>query len=87
MRKLLFAACLLSLSVPAFASCDEVKAQIDAKLKAKGIKSYTLEIVPMTQAAASPAAASGAAAPANETDGTVVGTCEGNTKQIVYKRN
>ncbi|ADE11668.1 DUF1161 domain-containing protein [Sideroxydans lithotrophicus] len=89
MRNLLLATCLFSLSVPAMASCDDLKAQIDAKLQAKGVKSYTLDIVPVAQAAAAPVAASGAAAatPAKETAGKVVGTCEGDTKQIIYKRN
>lgn len=86
MRKLLLAACLVSFSVPALASCDDLKSQIDAKLQAKGVKSYSLDIVPVAQAA--PAAASGAAAaPAKAADGKVVGTCEGDTKQIIYKRN
>ncbi len=87
MRKILLASCLLGFSVSAMASCDDLKSQIDAKLQAKGVTSYTLEIVPVTQAAA-PAAASGAAAtPAKESTGKVVGTCEGDTKQIIYKRN
>jgi hypothetical protein len=87
MRKLLLAACLVGFSVSAMASCDDVKSQIDGKLQAKGVKSYTLEIVPVAQAAV-PAAASGVAAvPAKETGGKVVGTCEGDTKQVVYKRN
>lgn len=87
MRNLLLAACLASFSVSAVASCDDVKSQIDAKLQAKGVKSYTLEIVPVAAAAAAPAAASGVAAPAKETAGKVVGNCEGETKQIIYKRN
>lgn len=87
MLKSLLPACLFCLSLPAFASCEDLKSQIDAKLQAKGIKSYTLDIVPVNQAAA-PAAASGVSAPpAGETVGKVVGTCEGDTKQIVYKRN
>jgi len=89
MRKLLLAACLVSLSVPAMASCEDVKSQIDAKLQAKGVVSYTLEIVPVASVAAAPAAASGAAAaaPAKAVEGKVVGNCEGETKQIIYKRN
>jgi hypothetical protein len=89
MRKLLLAACLVSFSVSAMASCDDAKSQIDAKLQAKGVKSYTLEIVPVAPAAAAPAAASGAAAaaPAKAVEGKVVGNCEGETKQIIYKRN
>lgn len=86
MRKLLLAACLLGFSVSAFASCDDLKSQIDAKLQAKGVTAYSLEIVPVAQPAA--AAASGTAAtPAKDTTGKVVGTCEGDTKQIIYKRN
>jgi Protein of unknown function (DUF1161) len=88
MRKVLLAACLLGFSVSAVASCDDLKSQIDAKLQAKGVTSYSLEIVPVAQPAAAPAAASGAAAaPAKETAGKVVGTCEGDTRQIIYKRN
>lgn len=88
MYKLLLAACLFSFSVSSMASCDSVKSEIDAKLQAKGVKSYTLDIVPVAQAAAAPAAASGAAAaPAKTVDGKVVGSCEGDTKQIIYKRN
>ncbi|BCK87456.1 hypothetical protein MIZ01_1235 [Sideroxyarcus emersonii] len=87
MLKPLLLACLFCFSVPAIASCEDVKSQIDAKLQAKGVKSYTLDIVPANQAAA-PAGASGvAAAPAKEAAGKVVGTCEGDTRQIVYKRN
>jgi hypothetical protein len=87
MNKLLLAACLFSFSVSAMASCDSVKSEIDAKLQAKGVKSYTLDIVPVAQAAAAPAAASGAAAAPAKAEGKVVGTCEGDTKQIIYKRN
>ncbi len=87
MRKLLLAACLVSISVPAMASCDDLKSQIDAKLQAKGVVSYTLDIVPVAQAAAAPAAASGAAAAPAKAAGKVVGTCEGDTKQIIYTRN
>jgi hypothetical protein len=89
MRNLLLAACLVGFSVSAMASCDDVKSQIDAKLQAKGIKSYTLNIVPVAPAAAAaPAAASGVvAAPAKESKGKVVGNCDGETKQIIYTRN
>jgi Protein of unknown function (DUF1161) len=88
MRKLLLAACLIGFSVSAMATCNDVKSQIDAKLQAKGVKSYTLDIVPVAPAAA-PVAASGAAAaaPAKAPNGKVVGNCEDETKQIVYKRN
>ena len=88
MRNLLLAACLVSFSVPAMASCDSLKSDIDAKLKAKGVMSYTLDIVPVAQAAAAPAAASGVtAAPAEMATGKVVGSCEGDTMQIIYTRH
>ena len=70
MKKLTVVAVLMLASSPAFAkSCDELKAEIDAKIKAKGVTSYTLDVV------------SGDAK-----DGKVVGSCEGGTKKIVYKR-
>jgi hypothetical protein len=96
MYKFLLAASLVSFSIPAMASCDSLKTEIDAKLKAKGVASYTLEIVPIAAAAAAPATASGTTtasgtaatpAPAKTAEGKVVGTCEGDTKQIIYKRN
>ena len=60
-------------SLPAFAAkkpCDELKSEIAAKLDAKGVKGYTLEIV----------------APENVKDAKVVGSCDGNARRIIYKR-
>ena len=54
----------------AHASCDTVKADIDAKIKASGVADYTLTVVPAGQEPAS---------------GKVVGHCEGD-QQIVYTR-
>ena len=72
MRKLLLATLVLLLAAPAYAAkpCEELKSEIDAKLKEKKVEGYTLEIV------------------ANDDvkDQTVVGSCEGGTKKIVYKR-
>jgi hypothetical protein len=73
MKKFLLAVGLLSMAGTTMAagkSCDDLKSEIDAKIKAKGAATYTLEVV-----------AKGSAA-----DGKVVGTCEGGTKEIVYKR-
>jgi len=67
------AVALSLVSLPALAerkSCDELKAEIAAKLDAKGVKGYTLEIV----------------APENVKDAKVVGSCDGGTKKIIYKR-
>jgi hypothetical protein len=54
----------------AHASCDTVKADIDAKIKANGVADYTLAVVPASQEPAS---------------GKVVGHCQGD-QQIVYTR-
>jgi len=73
MKKLMVALCLLSFAGGAFAagkSCEELKSEIAGKLDAKGVSNYSLEIVDK-----------GAAA-----NGKVVGSCEGGTKEIVYKR-
>ncbi len=51
--------------------CDELKAEIAAKITANGITNYTLDIVPTEQVG----------------DRKVVGSCEGGTKKIVYVRN
>ena len=47
MKVLTIVAVLMLASTPAFAkkSCDELKAEIEAKIKAKGVKSFTLEVV------------------------------------------
>ena len=60
-------------AVGAFAqvkSCDELKAEIEAKLKAKGVVGYTLEIIPADQVK----------------DQKIIGSCEGGTKKISYTR-
>jgi len=51
--------------------CEELKTEIAKKLDAKGVKSYTLEIMAKDD---------------KEGDGKAVGTCEGGTKKIVYTR-
>ncbi|UVE17854.1 DUF1161 domain-containing protein [Pseudomonas sp. LS44] len=73
MKRILLAIGLSALASSAFAAkpCEELKAEIDAKLKAKGVASYTLEIVDK----------------GSVTDKQVVGTCDGGTKEIVYQRN
>jgi hypothetical protein len=76
MRTLLAAAVLiLSAAAPALARkpCDELKSEIDAKLQAKGVKNYTLEIVAAEQTK-------------DLKEGKIVGSCDGGTKKIVYKR-
>ena len=73
MKKLMVALGLLSLAGGAFAAgkpCEELKSEIAAKLDAKGVPGYSLEIVDK-----------GANA-----DGKVVGTCEGGAKEIIYTK-
>jgi len=72
MKKLMVAVTLLIMATPAFAkmACEELKAEIDAKIQANGVKAYTLEIVPNEQVK----------------DGKVVGSCDGGTKKIIYTR-
>ena len=73
MKKFLLAVGLLSIAGTALAAgkpCEELKSEIAAKIDAKGASGYSLEIVDK-----------GAS-----TDAKVVGTCEGGTKEIVYKR-
>lgn len=72
MKTLIAVAILLMFATPALAvkSCEELKSEIDAKLQAKGVKSYTLAIV----------------ASKSVKDEKIVGTCEGGTKKITYQR-
>jgi hypothetical protein len=50
--------------------CDDLKTEIGKKLDAKGVVGYSLEIVDKGK----------------ETEGKVVGSCDGGTKSIVYNR-
>jgi uncharacterized protein DUF1161 len=50
--------------------CEELKAEIDAKIKKNGVPAFSLDVVDV----------------AAQADGKVVGTCDGQTKKIVYKR-
>ncbi|MGH8381468.1 DUF1161 domain-containing protein [Pseudomonas sp.] len=73
MKKLVVALGLMTLAGTALAAgkpCEELKSEIASKIDAKGVSGYSLEIVDKGAAAG----------------GKVVGTCEGGTKEIVYKR-
>lgn len=54
--------------------CEELKAEIEAKIQANSVPSYTLEIVSKKEAAQHDIA-------------MVVGTCENGSKAIIYQRN
>lgn len=65
---------LFAIALPASArkSCEELKSEIDAKIKANGVPTYTLSIIDVANEAS--------------TDGKIVGHCDGGTKRIVYVR-
>jgi len=70
--QILFAGLVALAATPALAAkdCEELKAEIAAKIEKKGVKAYTLDVVKKGE----------------EGDRRVVGTCGGGTKVIVYKR-
>jgi hypothetical protein len=51
--------------------CEELKAEIEAKIKKNGVDKFSLEVIDADK----------------QSDGKVVGTCGGGTKKIVYKRS
>ena len=75
MAKLIVAAVVLGLGLasPAWAQrkdCGELKGEIEAKIKKNGVEKFSLDVVEADKQA----------------EGKVVGTCDGGTKKIVYKR-
>lgn len=73
MLRTIAALVVLGLALPAWGQkkpCEELKAEIEAKLKSKGVEKYTLDIVSADAAK----------------DAKVVGSCDGGAKRIVYKR-
>ena len=73
MKALIAMVFLVLIASPAVAQvkpCEELKAEIEAKIKNNGVKEFTLTIVDKDAAE----------------DGKVVGTCDGGSKKIVYKR-
>ena len=52
-------------------ACEDLKTEIAAKLDAKNVKGYSLEIVDKDK---------------DVTDGKAVGTCEGGSKKIIYRK-
>ncbi len=75
MKRFIFALVIITLFIYtlAFAQikpCDELKGEIDAKLQAKSVANYTLEIVPADEVK----------------DQKVVGSCDGGKKKITYTK-
>lgn len=74
--KLLLATAMIAATLaaaPAHArkDCEELRNEIAAKIDARGVKSYTLEIVAVDAQSAA----------------KIVGSCDGGTRQIVYQRS
>ena len=72
MRKTALSLLLVLAATPALAqkACSELKAEIDSKIARNGVTVLTTVIVERDA----------------EVDGKVVGTCDGGTRKIVYKR-
>jgi hypothetical protein len=75
MVKLIAAAVVVGLTIsgPALAQrkdCGELKGEIEAKIKKNGVEKFTLDVLEADA----------------QSDGKVVGTCDGGSKKIVYKR-
>ena len=63
----------LSFCLPVMAQvkpCEELKSELDAKMREKGVQNYTLEIVASDEVG----------------NKTVVGSCNGGKNKIVYTR-
>jgi len=72
-------------ATPARLPCETLKARLDAKLQAKGVPSYTLEIVPIEGANSGTDSASGVVS-TQKSNAKQVGTCDGGTKRLMYTR-
>ncbi|PPE72517.1 hypothetical protein C3942_18425 [Solimonas fluminis] len=72
MRHILLGTVLATMATPALPAkaCEELGAEISAKIEAKGIRGYSLRLVPAAQVG----------------DQTVVGSCESGAMKLVYRR-
>jgi hypothetical protein len=71
--RLLLVGAAMFLCISAFAEikkCEELKSEIETKLKDKGVTNFSLEIVPADQVK----------------DQKVVGSCDGGKNKITYKK-
>jgi hypothetical protein len=55
--------------------CEELKKELAAKLDAQGVKGYSLEAVAVDDTTQ------------NKPENKVVGTCDGGSKKLIYKKN
>lgn len=68
----LLASVLATSALAAPKDCEELKAEIEAKIQANNVSSYTLEIVPNSEV---------------HDQNMVVGSCENGTRKIIYQKN
>lgn len=68
----LLASVLATSALAAPKDCEELKAEIEAKIQANNVSSYTLEIVPNSEV---------------HDQNMVVGSCEYGTRKIIYQKN
>ncbi|MFI7868857.1 DUF1161 domain-containing protein [Ectopseudomonas khazarica] len=75
MQRMIPALALLMLAGGALAApkpCEELKQEIEVKIQANNVPSYTLEIVANDDV---------------QDQSIVVGSCDGGTRKIIYQRN
>jgi hypothetical protein len=75
MKRLVTAALALTLCGGALAApkpCEELKQEIEVKIQAARVNSYTLEIVPADEV---------------KDPAMVVGSCDNGTRKIIYQKN
>lgn len=68
----IFCCALATSALAATKPCEELKAEIETKIQAAGVSSYTLEIVANDDV---------------HDQNMVVGRCEGGSKKIIYQKN
>lgn len=68
----LLASVLATSALAAPKDCEELKAEIEAKIQANNVSSYTLEIVPNSEV---------------YDQNMVLGSCENGTRKIIYQKN
>lgn len=75
MKRIAATLILSALTTGVFAApkpCEELKVEIEAKIQAQSVSSYTLEIVSNEEV---------------HDENMVVGSCENGTKKIIYQKN
>ncbi|MBV6751587.1 DUF1161 domain-containing protein [Pseudomonas chlororaphis] len=68
----IFCCALATSALAATKPCEELKSEIETKIQAAGVSSYTLEIVARDDV---------------HDQNMVVGSCEGGSKKIIYQKN